>query len=93
MGFALHVVEQENRPAIEVLLQAGDLQIGIDFLVGDQHIPLTLQPRQHVRQGAVVFQVGVVFGSGAVCIGLGGFHGLFAWWNVIALNRHGEIAG
>ena len=47
---AFDVVEQDRAAAIHVLLQAGDLQIGIDFLVGLDQFALGAQPLQRAAQ-------------------------------------------
>ena len=43
---ALDVVEQDRTAAIHVLLQAGDLQVGIDLLVGLDQFAGGAQPFQ-----------------------------------------------
>ena len=47
---AFHMIEEEDRPAVEMLLQAGDLEIGVDLDVGGQHIALRLQELQRLAQ-------------------------------------------
>ena len=50
VGLALHLVEQHRAGAIEMLLQAGDLEVGIDRLVGLDQVAFGLQPLQRVAQ-------------------------------------------
>ena len=47
---ALDMVEHQHRPAVEMLLEAGDFQVRIHGLVGDQQIPLRLEPRERGPQ-------------------------------------------
>jgi hypothetical protein len=47
---ALDVVEQHRAAAVHVLLKAGDLEIGIDFLVGLDQVALRLSHASVVRR-------------------------------------------
>ena len=47
---ALDVVEQDRATAIHVLLQAGNLKIGVDFLVGLDQFARRAQPFQRAAQ-------------------------------------------
>ncbi len=65
IGLALDVVEQHRAAAIHVLLQAGDLEVGIDDLVGLDQVTLLFQPGERGAQiGGVVLVVS--FGRGLV---------------------------
>ena len=44
MGHTLDVLEKHRRAAIKMFLQAGDLKIGIDFLIGLDKIAIGAQP-------------------------------------------------
>src|SRR5215468_6445608 len=57
MGLALHVVEHYRAAAIHVLLQAGDLQVGVDGLVGLDQVALRLEPGERRAQVACVMSV------------------------------------
>ncbi len=50
IGLALDVVEQDRAAAIHVLLQPGDLKVGIDFLVGLDQLAVGAQPLQRAAQ-------------------------------------------
>ena len=50
VGLALHLVEQHRAGAIEMLLQAGELEVGIDRLVAFDQVALGLELLQHVAQ-------------------------------------------
>jgi hypothetical protein len=51
---ALHVAEQDRDAPVEMLLQAGDLQIGVHFLVGLDEIALGAQPLDRRAQAGDV---------------------------------------
>ena len=51
VGLALDVVEQHRAAAIEMLLQSGDLEIGVDRLVGLDQIAACLEPFECVAKG------------------------------------------
>jgi hypothetical protein len=50
IGLALDLVEQHRAAAIEMLLQAGEFEVGIDRLVGLDQVALGLQLFQRVAQ-------------------------------------------
>ena len=50
VGLALDLVEQHRAAAIEMLLQSGDLEVGIDRLVGLDQVALRLEHLQRVAQ-------------------------------------------
>ena len=50
VGLALDVVEHHRAAAVHVLLQAGDLEVGIDLLVGLDQVALRLQPGERGAQ-------------------------------------------
>ena len=50
VGFAFDVVEHHHRTPVQMLLQAGDLEIGIDLLVGLDHVAFAFQPLQRGAQ-------------------------------------------
>ena len=43
-GFPRHLVEEHGAAAVEVLLEAGDLEVGIDLTVGLDQVTLQLEP-------------------------------------------------
>ena len=48
--FALDAIEEKHRTAIEMFLQAGDLEVGIDFDTGRQHITLSIEELERLAQ-------------------------------------------
>ena len=50
VGLADHVVEQERATAVEVLLDTGDFQIGIDLCIGFDQIPLLTEKVDRAAQ-------------------------------------------
>ena len=50
IGLALDVVEQDRAAAVHVLLQAGDLKVRIDFLVGLDQVAVGAQPIERRAQ-------------------------------------------
>ena len=44
LGLALDVVEKDRAAAVQLFLDAGDFQIGVDFFVGDDDVPFFLHP-------------------------------------------------
>ena len=54
VGLALDVVEQHRTAAVHVLLQAGDLEVGVDLLLGLDEVTLFPQPFQGGAQVAGV---------------------------------------
>jgi hypothetical protein len=52
IGLALDVVEQHRAAAVHVLLQAGDLEVGIDLLLGLDQVALRFQPGSACAQSA-----------------------------------------
>jgi len=50
VGLALHVVEQDGTTAIEMLLDAGNLQVGINRPVRLDEIALGLEPLEGAAQ-------------------------------------------
>ena len=50
IGLALDLVENDRATAVEVLLQAGHLEIGIDLLVGLDQVALLAQPFERAAQ-------------------------------------------
>ena len=47
---ALDAVEQEDRSAVEVLLQPRDLQVGVDLHVGLEHVALGLEELERTAE-------------------------------------------
>src|SRR6266508_3108194 len=47
---AFHTIEEEHRTAVEVLLESGDLEIGIDLDVSGQNVALRLEKLQSLAQ-------------------------------------------
>ena len=58
VGFAFYVVEQDWAAAIEFFLKRDDLEIRVDFLVGDHQIALILEPFQRAAQIIQFFRGG-----------------------------------
>ena len=59
-GLTLNVVEQNRTSPVQLLLDAGDFQIGVDLLVGDYDVTLFFHPfdcapqiSNFIRRGAI----------------------------------------
>ena len=73
IGLALDVVEQDRAAAIHVLLQAGDLEVGIDLLVGLDQVALLAQPFERAAQ---ILRVIVLVGRAGLLLAQYLLHGL-----------------